>query len=204
MSVDDPGRFSPGFTGRPRTASQDLPPGQYLTEDFPVLSAGPTPLITREQWEFTLTTESGHRRKWDWKALQELPIETITTDLHCVTQWSKLGTTWRGVSIDSLLADTDTSAQFAMAVSYGGYTTNLPLSDLLDGRAWIAFEYGGAPLPPEHGGPARLLVPHRYLWKSAKWIAGLRLMDRDAPGFWENLGYHNLGDPWLEQRYSEA
>lgn len=206
MSADDGGILSPGFIGRPRTARQDLPPGQYLTNDFPVLSAGPTPLITTQQWEFTLTTESGQRRKWDWKALMGLPAETITTDLHCVTQWSKLETTWRGVSVDALLGDADleTSARFAMAVCYGGYTTNLPLTDLLDGKAWIAFEYDGAPLHPEHGGPARLLVPHLYLWKSAKWIAGLRLMDRDAPGFWENLGYHNHGDPWLEQRYCQV
>lgn len=196
------GIFSPGFTGRPRKASEDLPPGQYLTKDFPVLSAGPTQRITTEQWQFVLTTETGEKRTWDWKALRSLPIETITTDLHCVTRWSKLGTTWRGVSIDALLADVETSAEFAMAVCYGGYTTNLPLADLLDGKAWIAFEYDGAPLHAEHGGPARLLVPHLYLWKSAKWIAGLRLMDRDAPGFWEGLGYHNLGDPWLEQRYS--
>ena len=196
------GIFSPGFTGRPRKASEDLPPGQYLTKDFPVLSAGPTQRITTEQWQFVLTTETGEKRTWDWKALRSLPIETITTDLHCVTRWSKLGTTWRGVSIDALLADVETSAEFAMAVCYGGYTTNLPLADLLDGKAWIAFEYDGAPLHAEHGGPARLLVPHLYFWKSAKWIAGLRLMDRDAPGFWEGLGYHNLGDPWLEQRYS--
>ncbi|MCU1688916.1 MAG: oxidoreductase molybdopterin binding protein, partial [Jatrophihabitantaceae bacterium] len=153
------GIFSPGFTGRPRKASEDLPPGQYLTKDFPVLSAGPTPRITTDQWEFTLTTETGEKRKWDWKALQALPIETINTDLHCVTRWSKLGTTWRGVSLDALLADVDTSAQFAMAVCYGGYTTNLPLTELLDGKAWIAFEYDGSPLHAEHGGPARLLVP---------------------------------------------
>lgn len=196
------GIVSPGFTGRPRKQSVELPPGQYLTHDFPVLSAGPTPRIDTERWEFTITTESGDRRRWNWRALHELPIETVRTDLHCVTRWSKLGTTWRGVSMDGLLADVDTSAQFAMATCYGGYTTNLPLTDLLDGKAWIVFEYDGAPLHPEHGGPARLLVPHLYLWKSAKWIAGLRLMDRDAPGFWEGLGYHDRGDPWLEQRYS--
>jgi DMSO/TMAO reductase YedYZ molybdopterin-dependent catalytic subunit len=196
------GMFSPGFTGRPRAKGAALPPGQYLTTDFPVLSAGPTPRITTDQWEFTLTTETGQRRRWDWKALLALPVETITTDLHCVTQWSKLGTTWRGVPVDALLSGVDTAAEFAMATCYGGYTTNLQVTDLVDGKAWIAFEYDGAPLHPEHGGPARLLVPHLYLWKSAKWIAGLRLMERNQPGFWENLGYHDRGDPWLEQRYA--
>ncbi len=194
--------FSPGFTGRPRRDGPALPPGQYLTTDFPVLSAGPTPSITTDQWEFTLTTETGERRTWDWAALVALPVQTITVDLHCVTQWSKLATTWRGVPVDALLAGVDTSARYAMATCYGGYTTNLPLADLLDGRAWIAVEYDGRPLTAEHGGPARLLVPHLYLWKSAKWIAGLRLMDRDAPGFWEGLGYHGYGDPWREQRYA--
>jgi DMSO/TMAO reductase YedYZ molybdopterin-dependent catalytic subunit len=192
---------TPGFHGRPRGAGKELPPGQYLVHDFPVLSAGPTPRIRPEDWEFRITTESGRVHAWDWTAFQALPAEDITVDLHCVTKWSKLGTPWRGVSLDTLMADVATAAGYALARSVGGYTTNMPLPDLLGGRAWIAFRYAGRDLDPEHGGPARLLVPHLYLWKSAKWIQGIDLLDRDEPGFWETLGYHNYGDPWLEQRY---
>jgi len=195
------GIVSPGFTGR-RRGGTDLPPGQYLTHDFPVLSAGPTPHVLPEHWEFTVTTETGELYRWDWSALQQLPSEEITRDLHCVTRWSKLGTDWKGVSLDTLLADVETAADFVMAHSYGGYTTNLPLEDLLDGQAWIAYQYDGEPLAPEHGGPARLLVPHLYLWKSAKWVRGLVLSDTEDLGFWETAGYHEYGDPWKEQRYA--
>jgi DMSO/TMAO reductase YedYZ molybdopterin-dependent catalytic subunit len=192
---------SPGFTGRARRPDPSLPPGQYLTEDFPVLSAGPTPRIARENWEFVITTETGQRRTWTWPQLVALPTRTVTVDLHCVTKWSKLATTWRGVALDTLVEGVDTAADFVLVYSYGGYTTNLPLEDLLDGKAWIAFEYEGEPLEPEHGGPARLLVPHLYLWKSAKWVRGMRLSLEDEPGFWESVGYHDYGDPWREQRY---
>jgi DMSO/TMAO reductase YedYZ molybdopterin-dependent catalytic subunit len=194
------GVISRGFAGRGRRDA-DLPPGQYLTEDFPVLSAGPTPRVPTDQWEFTITTESGHRHSWSWADLQALPAETPTVDLHCVTKWSKLATTWRGVSLDVLMADVESVADYALVGSYGGYTTNLPVQDLLDGQAWIAYEYDGEPLHPEHGGPARLLVPHLYLWKSAKWVRGIQLLLADEPGFWETAGYHNYGDPWREQRY---
>jgi DMSO/TMAO reductase YedYZ molybdopterin-dependent catalytic subunit len=193
--------LSPGFRGRPRSGAADLPPGQYLTEDFPVLSAGPTPRIPLPAWEFVITTEAGQQHRWSWQELLALPSQTPTVDLHCVTKWSKLGTRWRGVSLDVLLEDVDTAADFVLAHSYGGYTTNLPMEDLLDGQAWIAYEYDGAPLEPEHGGPARLLVPHLYLWKSAKWVRGLQLLLEDEPGFWETAGYHDYGDPWREQRY---
>ncbi|TDD53501.1 sulfite oxidase-like oxidoreductase [Nonomuraea terrae] len=192
---------SRGFSGRRRDDDVKLPPGQYLTEDFPVLSAGPTPQVRTERWEFTITTETGEEHRWDWAALRALPAEHFTTDLHCVTKWSKLGTMWEGVSLDTLFADVETTADYALAHSYGGYTTNLPLEDLLDGQAWIAFSYGGEDLTAEHGGPARLLVPHLYLWKSAKWLRGIRLVNEDTPGFWEGVGYHNYGDPWREQRY---
>jgi DMSO/TMAO reductase YedYZ molybdopterin-dependent catalytic subunit len=195
------GIVSPGFRGRPRTGGPALPPGQYLTEDFPVLSAGPTPRIPLDQWEFVVTTETGAEYRWSWQELLSLPAETPTVDIHCVTRWSKFGTSWQGVSLDTLLAGIDTGAEYALAHSYGGYTTNLPLADLLDGRAWIVHRYDGADLPPEHGGPARLLVPHLYLWKSAKWVRGIRLMLMDEPGFWETAGYHDYGDPWREQRY---
>jgi DMSO/TMAO reductase YedYZ molybdopterin-dependent catalytic subunit len=191
---------SPGFHGR-RRAGVNLPPGQYLTEDFPVLSAGPTPRVPLESWEFVITSEAGQRRRWSWRDLLALPSETPTVDLHCVTKWSKLATTWQGVCLDLLLADVETAADFALVHSYGGYTTNLPLQDLLSGQAWIAYRYDGDDLAPAHGGPARLLVPHLYLWKSAKWVRGIQLLLDDEPGFWESAGYHDYGDPWLEQRY---
>ena len=191
---------SRGFVGRRRTGT-NLPPGQYLTEDFPVLSAGPTPNVQLQDWQFTLTSETGATRTWSWDEFRALPAVLVTTDIHCVTRWSKLQTAWEGVSLDTLLDDVETSAGFAMAHSYGGYTTNLPLADLKGGKAWIAFRFDGKDLEPEHGGPARLLVPHLYLWKSAKWVNGLTLMLKDSPGFWESLGYNNYGDPWREQRY---
>jgi DMSO/TMAO reductase YedYZ molybdopterin-dependent catalytic subunit len=195
------GIVSRGFSGRPRTGSPKLPPGQYLTEDFPVLSAGPTPRVASDGWEFALTTETGEVHRWDWAAFRALPTQRFTVDLHCVTKWSKLGTGWEGVSLDTLFAEVESAAEYALVHSYGGYTTNLPVQDLLDGQAWIAFRYDGQELGAEHGGPARLLVPHLYLWKSAKWVRGIQLLDQDEPGFWETAGYHNYGDPWREQRY---
>jgi len=197
------GVVTPGFFGRSRRPGAELPPGQYLTEDFPVLSAGPTPRIALDEWEFSITSESGEVRRWTWKDLQAMPRESFTVDLHCVTRWSKLATDWEGVSLDALLADIESSADFAFVSSYGGYTTNVPVEDLLEGKAWVAFGYDGEELAPEHGGPARLLVPHLYLWKSAKWVRGITLSNVDEPGFWETAGYHNYGDPWREQRYWE-
>jgi DMSO/TMAO reductase YedYZ molybdopterin-dependent catalytic subunit len=195
------GIVSPGFSGRRRAGGENLPPGQYLVTDFPVLSAGPTPRVSTGAWELRLTTGDGQARSWDWAAFLALPSEDVTVDLHCVTKWSKLGTHWRGVPVAALLDGVDTAAEYVLARSYGGYTTNLPLADLLDGQAWVAYEYDGEPLDPEHGGPARLLVPHLYLWKSAKWLQQIELTPEDEPGFWESLGYHNYGDPWREQRY---
>lgn len=192
---------TPGFRGRPRDTDVELPPGQYRVHDFPVLSAGPTPRIPLEEWEFTVTTEAGAVSRWDWREFQALPSETPTVDIHCVTKWSKLQTRWRGVAVETLLDDVDTAADYVTVDCYGGYTTNLPLEDLLDGQAWVAYEFEGEELDPEHGGPARLLVPHLYFWKSAKWVRGLRLTLHDEPGFWESLGYHEYGDPWREQRY---
>jgi DMSO/TMAO reductase YedYZ molybdopterin-dependent catalytic subunit len=194
---------SRGFTGRredPDDAAR-LPPGQYLTRDFPVLSAGPTPHTQLEDWTFTINGEVDSEKRWSWDEFRALPSETVTKDIHCVTKWSKLDTTWTGVSLDVLMAGIETAADFVIAFSDGGYTTNLPLEDLLDGKAWIAYKYDGAPLDPEHGGPARLLVPHLYFWKSAKWVRGLSLHGDDRPGFWESNGYHLYGDPWREQRY---
>ena len=190
-----------GFRGRRDDADDRLPPGQYLTHDFPVLSAGPTPVVPLDEWTFTVRTEAGEARSWSWAELTALPLEEVTVDLHCVTRWSKLDTVWRGVSLDTLLDDVESAADYALVHSHGGYTTNLPLEDLLDGQAWVAVEYDGDDLAPEHGGPARLLVPHLYLWKSAKWVSGVDLLVQDEPGFWEQLGYHDYGDPWREQRY---
>ena len=195
-----------GFHGhRPKAEPGRLPPGQYETRDFPVLSAGPTPRAPLTSWTFTIRDGSGRAKQWSWYELQALPHETPRVDIHCVTKWSKFDTKWEGVSVDVLLRgayEAGVSEQpFAVAFSDGGYTTNLPLADVTGGKAWIAFGYDGGALPPEHGGPARLLVPHLYFWKNAKWVRGLRLVARDEPGFWEQLGYHDRGDPWREQRY---
>jgi DMSO/TMAO reductase YedYZ molybdopterin-dependent catalytic subunit len=192
-----------GFRGRRRAEadSSRLPPGQYLTGGFPVLSAGPTPHTRLEDWTFKITGEVDSEVSWTWEQFQTLPSEAITTDIHCVTKWSKFDTDWKGVRVDQLLENVETAAEYVMAFSDGGYTTNIPLDDLRGSQAWVAYEYGGEPLEPQHGGPARLLVPHLYFWKSAKWVRGLRLMADDEPGFWEMYGYHMYGDPWKEQRY---
>ena len=196
--------ISRGFRRRQdREAPSDrIPPGQYVTRDFPVLSAGPTPRIGLDQWRFEVVGQVDQPRGWSWEEFTSLPAEEVTVDIHCVTKWSKLGTRWKGVPVATLLEGVQSSARFAMVHSYGGYTTNLPLDDLAAGKAWVAYEFDGEPLEPEHGGPARLLVPHLYFWKSAKWARAIELRDADAPGFWEGFGYHNYGDPWREQRYS--
>jgi DMSO/TMAO reductase YedYZ molybdopterin-dependent catalytic subunit len=194
---------SRGFRGRPRAdvPAGRLPPGQYVTNDFPVLSAGPTPRTPLAEWSFSIMGVVGEPARWTWEEFRALPSETITTDVHCVTKWSKLDTVWEGVSVDTLLDGMEHDAAYALAFCDGGYTTNLPIDDLTGGKAWVAFAYDGEPLEPEHGGPARLLVPHLYFWKSAKWVRGLSLRDENEPGFWESLGYHLYGDPWREQRY---
>jgi DMSO/TMAO reductase YedYZ molybdopterin-dependent catalytic subunit len=194
--------ISRGFRGRrPEVDPSRVPPGQYVTFDFPVLSAGPTPRTPLDQWTFQIVGAIDEPRTWTWAELDTLPQETVTVDIHCVTKWSKLDTTWSGVSLDTLLEGVETQATHVMAFSDGGYTTNLPYPDVVGGKAWVATSYDGEPLHPEHGGPARLLVPHLYFWKSAKWVRGLELLAQDQPGFWERYGYHNYGDPWKEQRY---
>jgi DMSO/TMAO reductase YedYZ molybdopterin-dependent catalytic subunit len=196
--------LTPGFRGHQRIESDRMPPGQYLTEDFPVLSAGPTPSIDTDDWTFTVVAETGEQQMWDWRQFSALPQETPTADIHCVTRWSKLDTSWKGVSVDVLLAEVDTAADFAVVHTFDGYTTNMPLADITDGQAWVVTEYEGEPLAAEHGGPARFLLPHLYFWKSAKWVSGITLHDEDNPGFWERAGYHDYGDPWLEQRYQSG
>ena len=196
-----------GFRSRryAQPTSNRLPPGQYVTTDFPVLSAGPTPLIHRENWTLSLQLGGSLLGKWNWAQFEALAQTTIKTDIHCVTKWSKLGTTWQGVTLDDLLSAAgleEPPEPFIMAHCDGAYSTNLPVEDLIGGKGMIATRYEGLPIPPEHGGPARLLVPHLYFWKSGKWVRRLRFMERDEPGFWEARGYHNYGDPWKEQRYT--
>ena len=199
---------SRGFRGRrhPSAIAGRLPPGQYETHDFPVLSAGPTPHTPLAAWDLALRGPNAPVARWTRDEFQALPHETVTVDIHCVTKWSKFDTVWEGVSVDTLLVEAAAHgvkpAPYVLAVSDGGYTTNLPLADVTGGKAWVAVKFAGAPLEPEHGGPARLLVPHLYFWKSAKWLRELRFMERDAAGFWESFGYHNYGDPWREQRYA--
>lgn len=190
---------------RPRGDPSRVPPGQYVTDDFPVLSAGPTPHTPLDAWSFALRdVDERQLASWSWKEFLALPSSTVTVDIHCVTKWSKLDTQWKGVTIDAILeaAGVDPPAPYVTAFCDGGYTTNLPVEDLLDGRGMVAYECEGAPIEPVHGGPARLLVPHLYFWKSAKWVRGLMFMDENEPGFWETYGYHIRGDPWKEERYS--
>jgi DMSO/TMAO reductase YedYZ molybdopterin-dependent catalytic subunit len=195
-------RLTRGFRGRRADVDPArVPPGQYVTKDFPVLSAGPTPRTPLDEWSFTIAGAVDEPRSWSWDEFRALPSQTVTADIHCVTKWSKLDTTWTGVAFDTLLDGIDTEGMYICAWCDGGYTTNLPLADVVDGKAWVAYEFDGEPLAPEHGGPARLLVPHLYFWKSAKWIRGIDLRLHDEPGFWERYGYHNYGDPWKEQRY---
>jgi DMSO/TMAO reductase YedYZ molybdopterin-dependent catalytic subunit len=199
--------ISRGFRGRRPTgaAADRLPPGQYETRDFPVLSAGPTPRTPQAKWDFSLRSADGKTARWSWDEFSALPHTQLATDIHCVTKWSKFDTHWEGVSIDTVIAEAAKhgvgTAPYVTAVCDGGYTTNVPLADLTGGKALVAFIYEGAPLAVEHGGPARLLVPHLYFWKSAKWVRELRFMEQDSAGFWESLGYHQYGDPWREQRY---
>jgi DMSO/TMAO reductase YedYZ molybdopterin-dependent catalytic subunit len=197
---------TPGFTGRPRPpgAMGRLPPGQSLTQDFPVLSAGPTEFVDLDDWQFVLKVGPKPVASWSWTEFNALPQTSFTRDIHCVTKWSKFDTLWRGVLIDDVLnaADLTPPTKYTLAHSFGGYTTNVPVADLVDGKAMIATMYNGQPITPDHGGPARLLVPHLYFWKSAKWVNGLQFTERDEAGFWELRGYHMYGDPWREQRFT--
>ncbi len=196
---------SRGFFGRRQSQpTRPIPPGQYLERGFPVLSAGPTPRTPLSEWSFKIEYDGEILASWSWDEIRALPQLELSVDIHCVTKWTKLDTVWKGVTIDTLLEDAglDPPEDYVIAFSDGGYTTNLPVEDLVDRKGMVAFEYDGEPLEPEHGGPARLLVPHLYFWKSAKWVRGLRFMESDEPGFWESYGYHMYGDPWKEQRYS--
>jgi DMSO/TMAO reductase YedYZ molybdopterin-dependent catalytic subunit len=194
-----------GFFGRGQARRDPrLPPGQYdAGADWPVLSAEVTPQLSTDSWTFRVEGLVDAPTTWTWDELHALPEDAYDGAIHCVTTWSKFDMLWEGISVDTLLAVArpQPAATHIMAFSHTGYTTNLPLEDVTGGKAWVAWTVDGGPLSRDHGGPARLLVPHLYFWKSAKWVAGLRLMDHDEPGFWERNGYHDRGDPWLEQRY---
>ena len=194
-----------GFVGRGRAARDPrLPPGQYDTgSDFPVLTAEVTPRLDPDRWTMSIDGSVANPQTWTWEDLHLLPQSQYRGDIHCVTTWSKLDTSFDGVSVDLLLdvADPLPEATHVLATSTTGYTTNLPLEHVRNGQAWIVWTHEGKPLSREHGGPVRLLVPHLYFWKSAKWVTRLTLLDHDQSGFWERNGYHDLGDPWREQRY---
>ncbi len=199
------GFISRGFRGRRRQESDvagRIPPGQYLTTDFPVLSAGPTPGTPLTRWDFSLMGVLGQPKRWTWDEFRALPSETVTKDIHCVTKWSKLDTTWEGVSVDTLLEGVETSADHVVAFCDGGYTTNLPLDVFLDDDVLLCYRRDGEDITPDHGWPLRLVVPKRYFWKSAKWVRGLEFMAHDRLGFWEQLGYNNNADPWQEERFA--
>ena len=194
-----------GFQGRRhRERDARLPPGQYdVGSDWPVLTAEATPRLDPDRWTMSVDGLVENAHTWTWEDLHLLPQSTYAGDIHCVTTWSKLGTSFSGVSVDVLLDAVRPlpNAAYVLATSTTGYTTNLPLEHITDGKAWIVWTHEGRPLPREHGGPVRLLVPHLYFWKSAKWVTQLTLLEHDRQGFWERNGYHDLGDPWLEQRY---
>lgn len=200
--------ISRGFVGKRRdpeaAQANRVPPGQYVTKDFPVLSAGPTPRTPLAKWSFKIEGLVKAPVEWSWEEFLKLPAQTFVVDISCVTKWTHLDMKWRGVSLDTLFehVELDPRAKFVTAFCDGGYTTNVPIPDLVNGQAFVAFDYDDKPLAPEHGGPARLVVPHLYFWKSAKWVRGLQLMEKDKSGFWESLGYNNHGDPWKEQRYT--
>ena len=207
MDSDSEFPVSRGFVGRRRSPAEAVrvPPGQYLTQEFPILSAGPTPHTPLAQWSFALQEGPNRLAEWNWQQFEALAQTSVTVDIHCVTKWSKLDTQWQGVTIDDLLRAAGLErppTAYVTAYCDGGYTTNVPVADLLNGQAMIATRYDGKPLAPAHGGPARMLVPHLYFWKSAKWVRGLTFTAQDRAGFWESLGYHMYGDPWKEQRYS--
>lgn len=188
----------------PANRDSHVPPGQSVVKSWPVLTYGPTPQIDLAAWSLEIAGAVGKPRTFNWKQFTALPTATMDTNIHCVTRWSKLGMHWQGVSIDELIAQAGgltADAHFLIAACYGGYTTNLPVADVTGAKALIATHADDQPLTPDHGGPARLFVPHLYFWKSAKYVNKLTFAPHDQRGFWEMNGYHNYGDPWREQRY---
>lgn len=196
-------KFLTGQETRP--AAERLPPGQHLVRDWPVLDLGLQPSIAKERWSLDVTGLVDHPIHWDWSTFQAQPQSQHLTDIHCVTTWSRYDNRWEGVSTRTLLDIVQPKAEAAFVVlqSEDGYTTNLPLADFAAEDAILAHSWEGRPLSAEHGGPVRLIVPHLYLWKSAKWLRAISFKPKDQPGFWEVRGYHDRGDPWTEQRYSD-
>ncbi len=189
---------------RVRRGSDRIPPGQYVTDKWPVLTYGETPSVATTDWTLRIGGLVEEEVVLDWPRFQSLERVDIQADFHCVTRFSTLDNAWSGVAASTLLAQVQPRAEAAYVFvhCYGGYTTNLPLEDFLSQHALVADRHDGAPLAPDHGGPARLIVPHLYAWKSAKWISAIELVAEDQRGFWENAGYHVYGDPWTEQRFS--
>jgi len=195
-----------GFEGKGGNHPRRLPPGQTETIQWPVLTYGPTPKIDLKKWSLTIDGAVNTPITLNWEEFNKLTKTQLATDIHCVTRWSKLGMIWDGVSIDDLIGlagGLTKDAQFLVAETVEGYTTNAPVRDVINNQAMVATHAGDEPLTPEHGGPARLFIPHLYFWKSAKWIQRLTFTPKDHPGFWEVNGYHNYGDPWKEERYSD-
>ena len=204
--VRSPGDLPPEIIVSPDTRRGNrIPPGQSRTKKWPILDASGPPAIDRARWRFRVSGLAGQEMEWDWGAFSKLPRVTVFSDFHCVTRWSRLGNLWEGISTRHLLdlaGGARPEARFVMAHAYDrGWTTNLPLADFLAEDALVALLHDGEPISTEHGGPARLIVPRLYAWKSAKWVAGVELMADDRPGFWEANGYHMRGDPWREERY---
>ena len=187
----------------PDRVRPDAPPGQFVTDKFPVLTFGPTPRIDLDAWQFKVSGLVDEEITLDWRQFNDLPQVTLDAEFHCVTQWSKLQNTWQGILFTDVmkLVTPKPEAKFVMAHCYGGYTTNVSLDVLIDDDVMFAHSHDGAPLTPQHGGPMRLVVPKRYGWKSAKWVNGIEFMAEDEPGFWEMRGYHMEGDPWKEERF---
>jgi DMSO/TMAO reductase YedYZ molybdopterin-dependent catalytic subunit len=197
------GRFLTGRIARPEV--ERLPPGQHRVNDWPVLDLGEQPRVAREVWRLSVDGRVAHRLVLDWAGFVALPHVDQQSDIHCVTTWSRYDNRWRGVATRDLMAlvEPDPEARFVELQSYDGYTTNLPIDDFAAPDALLAEAWDGAPLTREHGGPVRAVVPHLYFWKSAKWLKGITFLAEDRSGFWEQRGYHDRGDPWTEQRYSD-
>lgn len=192
-----------GLTGQIAPPHQRCPPGQHVTDDFPVLDLGIQPGVPLKDWSLTVAGEIERPLKWTWAMFMAQPQVTLTNDIHCVTTWSRYDNVWTGVSMRTVLAQAGLrpAAKFLMMRCYDGYTANLPLADLDRDDVLIAHSWQGKLLAREHGGPARLVVPHLYFWKSAKWLRHIAVMPQDQPGYWEARGYHMRGDPWKEERY---
>lgn len=208
MSVIDPAdrveRLRSAQPKRKRELDERVPPGQFITKKFPVLTYGPVPQIDLGAWQLRIGGAVEQELSFTLEEFMSLPTVRLDTDIHCVTRWTMLGTVWEGVPFRELIdrVRPTPDARFVMQHSYGGYTTNLPLDEMMNGDALLAYRFGGEPLAMEHGGPLRVVVPRLYFWKSAKWVNRLEFMTEDSLGFWESYGYHRHGDPWAEERFS--